>query len=215
MRSSSGEITRRRLLRQFSLAASLTLAGTLTVARPGHALVAKGDQLSAADFVVSLVERARQPLSPSEDSAARRAQLRQTILDVVDIDGIGRRALAAERWDVLDDRLRERYTAAYRSYFFRIVERYFDPSREFEFNVLGSRRIDERDSFVATRIMPSGGTGHDLYWYVRSQPKNTITDIAADGVLLSVSHRREIDNILDLSSGDLTVLPDAVSRLWP
>lgn len=210
-------MTRRRLLRQMSLAAApiCAVAGGLTAASPVLALGAKSEPLSAADFVVSLVERARKPASPPEDSDARRAQLRQSVFDVVDVDGIGRRALADERWDALDERLRERYIAAYRNYFFRIVEKYFDPSREFEFNVLGARRIDDRDSFVATRILTNGGSGHDLYWYVRSQPKNVITDIATDGVLLSVAHRREIDSILDVASGDLSVLPDAVNRLWP
>jgi phospholipid transport system substrate-binding protein len=180
-------VTRRGLLRT-GLALALTVAG---------ARLATAREADAEAFIQEVGNRTVAILRRPVGDEARLSALVDVLNSATDLDLVGRLVLG-QHWRTATPAQRTRFLELFRALVVKTMADGLNRYSGETFEITGSRRIDDRDVVVSTRIVgPTNPQPIQADWRVRRQDgRFQIIDIVAEGISMVVTQRSEIGEVV-------------------
>lgn len=177
------------------------LLGVLAV----WALPARAADASADAFIERIGQQTVDILQQKQLPAPERAaQLKQRLNEWTDLEYIGRIVLA-RHWRSASEEQRREYLRLLDALVLQAMAERIDSYAGQSFEIVNSKKVDDQDTMVDTRIgQPGGGPTYNISWRVRKGEDGEfrLIDIIAEGISLVVTQRSEVNDIVGRTGVD-------------
>lgn len=177
-------------------ALALTLAPAVT---PGPTLAAGSEAPDAEAFIREIGDKVMAILVDASKSDTQKLADLKTMLDsYTDLDLMARLVLG-RYWRTSSAEERDTYVELFHELLMKTLAARLGDYNGQTFEIVGSQKVSDTDSTVATRIIRVGGKPPlKVDWRVRNEDgKLAIIDVVAEGVSLVVSQRNEVGSVVE------------------
>ncbi len=177
-------------------ALALTLAPAVT---PGPTLAAGSEAPDAEAFIREIGDKVMAILVDASKSDTQKLADLKTMLDsYTDLDLMARLVLG-RYWRTSSAEERKTYVELFHELLMKTLAARLGDYNGQTFEIVGSQKVSDTDSTVATRIIRVGGKPPlKVDWRVRNEDgKLAIIDVVAEGVSLVVSQRNEVGSVVE------------------
>lgn len=177
-------------------ALALTLAPAVT---PGPTLAAGSEAPDAEAFIREIGDKVMAILVDASKSDTQKLADLKTMLDsYTDLDLMARLVLG-RYWRTSSAEERDTYVGLFHELLMKTLAARLGDYNGQTFEIVGSQKVSDTDSTVATRIIRVGGKPPlKVDWRVRNEDgKLAIIDVVAEGVSLVVSQRNEVGSVVE------------------
>lgn len=177
-------------------ALALTLAPAVT---PGPTLAAGSEAPDAEAFIREIGDKVMAILvDASKNDTQKLADLKTMLDSYTDLDLMARLVLG-RYWRTSSAEERDTYVELFHELLMKTLAARLGDYNGQTFEIVGSQKVSDTDSTVATRIIRVGGKPPlKVDWRVRNEDgKLAIIDVVAEGVSLVVSQRNEVGSVVE------------------
>ena len=189
--------------RQLILAGLALSGGLVPVLGPGG-MARAAPAATAEEVVRRLVDQVWRTLAESGIENVDSESLLAVLDEGADLTLLGRLVLG-RYWREANARQRSEYLRLFRHYIFQTfvqrLRQYTGPDLDYgpeRFQIIASRRVDERDILVQSRVDPPSGQPLRVDWRLREGAgEPVIIDLIVEGISLLVTQRSEFAAVLE------------------
>jgi len=173
----------------------------------------KSHSIEADVFVQSTVNRAAKTLGGNLSKEERIVKLKKIAKDTVDIEGIGRYSLGANRKKATNDQI-IKYKAAFSEYFLKSFSSRLAEYSNPEIKVNSKKIINENYTIVSSTLAGTDSRPEvKIEWRVYTKDPNNllIRDLIIEGLSLARTQKEEFASIINSNDGNIDVLIENLS----